>query len=168
MEILGGEDLRKRMLDSYSKDPKGWTFVVSPSPDSGFFDATVSGREGSWLLKIDSLFKPYPIVLGSPAEPLQRRPRAPFSYGYRPLPAALAAQIMGEGGVGARADVRRRLLSVLGSEPVIPKEGGSYAEGPLVLAGPRETSLSDAQKEIDTKLASEMHRLLRLRYPSYG
>jgi len=68
MEVLEGKDLKKRMLESYSRDPKGWSFVVSPSPRSGFFDATVSGPAGTWMLKIDSLFKPYPIVIGSSAE----------------------------------------------------------------------------------------------------
>lgn len=167
MELLEGEDLRKRVLQSYSKNPKGWSFIVSPSPKSGFFDATVSGPEGMWMLKIDSLFKPYPIVIGSPAEAPPRRPEGPFPYGYRTLPPDLALQLFGEG-TGSTVNTRRRLLSVLRSEPVIPEEGRSYAEGPLILTGPGKVSLSESQKEIDAKLASEMRRLMRLRYPAYG
>lgn len=168
MELLEGSDLRKRMLDSYSKDPKGWSFMISQSPDSAFFDATVSGPEGTWLLKIDSMFKPYPIVIGSPAEPLRRRPEGPFAYGYRALPADLALRIIGDGGVRPKAEARRRLLSVLKSEPVVPEEGRSYAEGPLLLTAASRVRLSDAQKEIESRLASEMRRLLKLRYPAYG
>ena len=168
MELLEGIELRRRMIESYSRDPKGWSFVVSPSPGSGFFNATVSGPEGAWMLKIDSLFKPMPIVIGSQAEPLRRKPAGPFPYGYRSLPPELALRIMGGEDSGPTADVRRRLVSVLRSDPVVPVEGGSYAEGPLLLTGPGGVSLSESQRVIDAKLASEMRRLLRLRYPAYG
>ncbi len=156
------------MLESYSKDPMGWSFVVSPSPQSGFFDATVSGPDGTWMLKIDSLFKPFPIVIGSQSEEVVRRPEGRFPYGYRTLPPELALQIMGGEGKESRERTLRHLLSILRSEPVVPEEGRSYAQGPLLLTGPRKVSLSEGQREIDTKLASEMHRLLRLRYPAYG
>jgi hypothetical protein len=166
MELLEGRDLRRRILDAYSKDPKGWSFVVSPSPTSGFFDAVVSGSEGTWMLKIDSLFKPFPIVIGSSAEAPPRKPEAQFPYGYRTLPPDLVLRIMGGG--GADDGIQRRLLSMLKSEPVVPEEGRSYAEGPLVFTGPGRVNLSESQREIDAKLASEMRRLLRLRYPAYG
>jgi hypothetical protein len=167
MEILEGRELRLRMLESYARDPKGWSFTVSPSQGSGFFDAAVSGPAGAWMLKIDSLFKPSPIVIGSPTEALRRRPAGPFPYGYRDLPPELALKLMG-GDEASGVWARRRLLSVLRSEPVVPEKGGSYAEGPLVLTGPRGVSLSDRQREVDANLASEMRRLLRLRYPVYG
>lgn len=167
MELLEGRALKKRMLEGYAKDPKGWSFVVSPSR-SGFFDATVSGPEGTWMLKIDSLYKPYPIVIGSQAEPLSRRPEGPFHYGYRALPPDLALQIFGGDAAGPRGRAMAGLLSVLRSETVVPEEGGSYAEGPLVLSAPGRVALSEKQREVDTKLSSEMRRLLRLRYPAYG
>jgi hypothetical protein len=168
MELMEGRNLKKRILESYSKDPKGWSFVVSPSPKSGFFDAMVSGPDGTWMLKIDSLFKPFPIVIGSQAEASPRRIDGPFPYGYRSLPPDLVLQLMGDERAGPGIDTRRRLLSVLKSEPVIPEEGRSYAEGPLVLTDPGRVSLSESQKEIDARLALEMRRLLRLRYPAYG
>lgn len=168
MELLEGEALRKRILESYSKNPRGWSFVVSPSPKFGFFDATVSGPDGAWMLKIDSIFKPSPIVLGSPAEAAPRRLEAPFSYGYRKLPHELILQMLGGEGPVSRNETLASLLSVLRSEPVVPEEGRSYAEGPVVLTGPGKLSLSESQKEVDARLASEMRRLLRLRYPVYG
>jgi len=168
MELLEGRDLRRRMLESYSRYPKGWSFVVSPSPTSGFFDAMVSGPEGAWMLKIDSLFKPNPMVIGSPAEALRRKPAGPFPYGYRALPPELALQLLGGEGAESRQRTVAGLLSVLRREPVVPEEGRSYAEGPLVLTRPGNVRLSESQKEIDRRLASEMNRLLRLRYPVYG
>lgn len=168
LELLEGKDLRKRMFESYSKNPKGWGFIISPSPTSGFFDATVSGPDETWMLKIDSLFRPFPIIIGSPAEVAPRRPEGPFSYGYRKLPPDLALQILGGEGATSRDKVLASLLSVLRSEPVVPEEGRSYTEGPLVLTGAGKASLSESQKEVEARLASEMRRLLRLRYPAYG
>jgi len=168
MEILEGSELKRRMLESYARDTKGWSFTISPSPSSGFFDATVAGPDGAWMLKIDSLFKPTPIVIGSPTDSLHGRRQGPFPYGYRGLPPELALQLMGGGSEIPSGPMRRHLLSVLRSEPVVPEKGGSYAEGPLVFTGPGRVSLSEKQREVDAKLASEMRRLLRLRYPAYG
>jgi len=119
------------------------------------------------MLKIDSLFKPYPIVIGSSAETFHRKPRGPFPYGYRALPPDLALHLLGEG-VEPRDKTLANLLSVLQSEPVVPEQGRAYAEGPLLLTGPSRVRLTDSQKAIDARLASEMRRLLRLRYPAYG
>jgi len=168
MEILEGRALMRRIMESYSRDPKGWSFMVSPSPGSAFFDATVSGPDAAWMLKIDTLFKPSPIIIGSAAEALTSKPQEPFPYGYRELPPGLALQIMETEGGGPSLSARRQLLSVLKSEPVVPESGGSYAEGPLVLAAPSRLNLSESQREVDAKLASEMRRLLRIRYPAYG
>lgn len=165
MELLEGKALKRRIIEGYSRDPKGWSFVVSPSK-SGFFDAMVSGPQESWMLKIDSLFKPYPIVIGAPAEPLRRRPGGPFPYGYRALPPDLALQVFGS--EESRDRRLAALLPVLKSDPVVPEEGRSYAEGPLVLTGPGRVRLSDSQGEVDAMLSSEMRKLLRLRYPAYG
>lgn len=164
---MEGKDLRRRMLEGYSRDPRGWSFVMSPS-SSGFFDAAVTGPEGTWMLKIDSLFKPFPMVIGSRSGEGLDGPQGPFPYGYRALPPNLALRIMEGERAGRRNRTLGELLSMLRSEPVVPEEGRSYAQGPMLLAGPKSVSLSEGQKEIDGKLASEMRRLLRLRYPAYG
>ena len=168
MDLLEGKDLKRRMMESYTRNPKGWSFVLSPSPRFGFFDATVSGPDMAFMLKLDTLFKPSPIVIGSEVDAFPRRPRGPFTYGYRALPSEFALQIMGGGGAGPREKTLAELLSVMRSEPVVPETGGTYAEGPLMLTGPGQVRLSKSQKEMDDRLASEMRRLLRLRYPSYG
>jgi hypothetical protein len=168
MEFLEGKDLKRRMMENYSRSPKGWSFVLSPSPRFGFFDAAVSGPDVAWMIKLDTLFKPSPIVIGSEVEAFPRRPRGPFSYGYRALPPELALQIMGGEEAGPRERTLAELLSVMKSEPVAPETGRAYAEGPLVLTGPGEVNFSESQKEMDDRLSSEMRRLLKLRYPSYG
>ncbi len=167
MKLLEGESLRRRIFRSYSKDPTGWSFVISPSAKSGFYDAMVSGPHGAWALKIDSLFKPLPIVLGSPTEASQPNPSGPFPYGYRKLPSELIPEMLaGEG--YPRDRVKAGLLSVLRSKTVIPEEGRSYAHGPFIFTGSQKVGLSEHQRELDDKLTSEMRRLLRVRYPAYG
>ena len=166
MELLEGDALRRRMLESYSRNPKGWSFVISPSK-SGFFDAIASGPDGGWMLKIDSIFKPAPIVLGSQAEVDPRlKAEGPISYGYRKLPTELMIQLLeGEGDSGR---VGPGLASLLRSEPVVPEAGGGYAHGPFLLTGPRKVNLSEGQRAIDSKLSAEMRRLMKSRYPAYG
>jgi hypothetical protein len=167
MKLLEGENLRRRIFQSYSKDPTGWSFVISPSEKSGFYDASVSGPHGAWALKIDSLFKPQPIVLGSPTEVAPPKPSDSFPYGYRKLPPELIPEMMGDEDY-PRERVMASLLSVLRSKTVIPEEGRSYAHGPFIFTGPQKVDLSERQRELDDKLNSEMHRLLRARYPAYG
>jgi hypothetical protein len=168
MEFLEGEDLKKRILAGYSRDPKGWSFVISPSRSSGFFDATVSGPDETWMLKIDSPFKPAPIVIGSQAESPPEKREARFPYGFRALSPDLVLRIMADSEPSPQGYLQRSLLSVLRSDPVVPEQGRTYAQGPMILTDPENGSLSDAQREVDVKLAAEMRRILRLRYPAYG
>jgi hypothetical protein len=167
MKILEGENLRRRIFQSYSKDPTGWSFVISPSEKSGFYDAAVSGSQGAWALKIDSLFKPQPIVLGSPTESSPPKSSDTFPYGYRKLPPELIPEMLGGEGY-PREKAIASILSVLKSKTVIPEEGRSYAHGPFIFTGPQKVDLSERQRELDDKLNSEMRRLLRTRYPAYG
>lgn len=168
MKVLEGEKLRRRIFRSYSKDPRGWSFVISPSQKYGFYDAFVSGPQGAWVLKMDSLFKPSPIVLGSPTEssPITKE-AGPFPYGYRKIPSEMIPEMLG--GESASGDkAMADLLSVLRTKTVVPEEGRSYAHGPFIFTRPERVGLSERQKELDDKLNSEMHRLLRYRYPAYG
>jgi hypothetical protein len=172
MELLGGEDLRRHLLGRYSRNPRGWTFIISPPGKHGFYDAIVSGPDETWKLKMDSLFKPLPIVLGSLAEANpELRPLSPVPYGFRELPPRSLLEMLG-GVRSGKVDSPSRVamanfLSVLRSETVVPEQGRSYAEGPFVFTGRREVGLSESEKALDEKLTSEMHQLLRTRYPAY-
>jgi hypothetical protein len=169
MKLLEGESLRRHLLEGYSKNPKGWSFVISPSRKHGFYDAIVSGPAEAWMLKIDSVFKPVPIVLGSPTENSPKlRPAGPFPYGYRNLPPDLILQMLEGEGYPQKNKAGANFLSMLRSETVVPEEGKTYAEGPFVLTNGEKVGLSERQRDLDMKLASEMQRLLRIRYPAYA
>ena len=120
------------------------------------------------MLKIDSMFKPFPTVLGSPAETGPRGPMGAFPYGFRKLSPDLAFQLLGGGERQPSGEGAAGLLSMLRSDTVVPEEGRSYAQGPFILTGPRRPGLSESQRALDDKLTLEMRRFLRIKYPAYG
>ncbi|HZB99101.1 MAG TPA: hypothetical protein VE226_03740, partial [Nitrososphaeraceae archaeon] len=66
MEILQDRNLAKYLFEKYTTNPKNWNFIISTSSlNDGFFDATVSNTDEVWQLKIDSIYKPLPIVIGT-------------------------------------------------------------------------------------------------------
>ena len=66
MEILQDSVLAKHLFAKYSANPKNWSFVISTSSiNDQFFDATISSIDEVWQLKIDSIYKPLPMVVGT-------------------------------------------------------------------------------------------------------
>src|SRR5580698_551935 len=65
MEILDGTVISEIIFKRYARNPDGWSFTVSPSRSHGFYDAVITNAEESWHLKLDTIFKPNPMVLGS-------------------------------------------------------------------------------------------------------
>jgi hypothetical protein len=169
VKVLEGESLRRQLRESYSRNPKGWSFAIFPSRGHGFYDALVSGPDGAWMLKMDTIFKPSPLVLGSPTEDSPGpKTVGPFPYGYRNLPPELALQMLRGEDRPSRDEAVAGLLSVIRSQTVVPEEGKAYAEGPFVFTREGKSGLSESQRNLDLKLSSEMQRLLRTRYPAYG
>jgi hypothetical protein len=166
MEILEGDDLYRVLLQRYSKNPRGWSFTVSPSQRNGFFDARVAGPEESWHLKLDTIFKPSPFVLGAKTDQDQpRTPVAPLSFGFRRIDPQEAPAMLDDSPEGMT-----RLLAFLSSvSPVAPTGPGSYIQGPYLYInrGQAAESMSREQRSVDSRLSDEMLKLVRRRYPSY-
>ena len=179
-EILEGTVLTNRLLERYSKSPKGWNFTIAPHPRDGFFDGLLSNPEESWQIKIDSIFRPTPLMLGAKVDVDYSKVKklSPVSYGYRRIDPEAIMKVLSifedqEDRVSAQTSSKRKtkfsLDSILGPlEPVAPKLGGSYAEGPFVFTNEKISNLSTGQAQLDNKLSSELRRLLRNRYSSYG
>jgi len=166
LEILEGDALYRTLLQRYSKNPRGWSFTVSQSPNNGFFDALVAGPEDSWQLKLDTVFKPSPFVLGSRTDQGEvSGRRAPISFGFRRIDPAEAPALLDGSSQGMN-----KLLGFLQSvNPVAPTGRGNYIQGPFVFAGPGEVgrSLTGEQQNVDRRLSEEMLKLVRRRYPNY-
>jgi len=175
MEVLEGQALADVLLRRYSKDPRGWSFVVAPARAHGFYDAIVAGPDQSWHLKMDSLFKPAPLIVGSRAEVDRGRvgSLSPRPFGYRELDPSMVMKILNssygsEESVPDAGGLGSRLESLLGLEPVVPRPGRSYAQGPFVLTPQRIVGSSEMETSIDDRLTSDLLRLFRTRYPAYG
>jgi hypothetical protein len=166
MEILEGEALYATLLQRYSKNPNGWSFTISKSPNNGFFDALVGAPDEAWQLKLDTIYKPSPFVLGARLESDHARLKhfAPLSFGFRKVQPSDASALLDDSPEGMR-----RLLALLSSvKPVVPSTGGSYVQGPFVFANQGSiVAKSEDQENVDRRLSQELLKIVRQRYPSY-
>ena len=165
MEILEGDALYRVLLQRYSKNPRGWSFTISPSPSNGFFDARVGGPDESWHLKLDTIYKPSPFILGAKTDQdLSRSSPATLSFGFRRVDPQEAPALLDDSQEGMS-----RLLAFLSTvNPVAPTGPGSYIQGPYVFTS-RGTagSMTREQQSVDSRLSDEMRKLVRRRYSSY-
>lgn len=125
MEILEGAALYRILLERYSKNPSGWSFTISPSARNGFFDARVGSPEESWHLKLDTIFKPSPFVLGAKTDQgPANRPPPPISFGFRRVDPNEAPRLLEDSPEGFG-----RLLAYLSTvNTVAPAAPGSYLQ----------------------------------------
>ena len=178
VELLEGKALSKHLLEKYSKNPNGWSFTLFPpaKDDNGFFGAFVGGPDEVWQLKVDSIFKPNPLMLGAKVDSNFQRAMdlGTIPYGYRRLDRRVAFELLK---TLAKVDDKEsdpiqdrlildRILRPI--KPVAPISGESYAEGPFVLTDRMNLGITQEQKHLEDRLSSELRKLMRNRYSSYG
>ena len=169
MEFLRGSTLFRHILDQYSRNPAGWHFTIGPSPRDNFFDGIVSGPAEAWQLKLDSIFKPSPIVMGAKMDGLPNPAANLPSFGYRKIEPEVLFQLIKEVSEESNSLKSATLDRILGSmNPVVPQNNASYAEGPVVFSNKKILGMSDAQKSLDERLTAEVKKMLRESYPGYG
>ncbi len=166
MEILEGESIHRALLQRYARNPDGWSFTLTPSTAHGFYDAFVSRPEETWHLKLDSIYKPSPLVLGANTELPPPRPLSTFPFGFRHVNPMRAARLA-KGDEGSISSLLNLLSS---SRPVAPEGGKSYVQGPFVFAERGSLGLprSPEHEKVDELLSRQLLGLMRKRYPSYG
>ncbi|MGI0091905.1 MAG: hypothetical protein ACREBS_09365 [Nitrososphaerales archaeon] len=175
MELMRGSALFRYLLEQYSKKPIGWNFTIAPSSKDSFFDALVAGPEETWQLKIDSIFKPSPLVLGAkvetPDRPATDNTAVAAPYGYRKLDPEFLLKLLEEASDESHPSTKTatKIDQLIGSlTPVSPVESGSYVEGPFVFTKEKIFAQSSSQRQLDEKLSFEIKKLLRDKYPGYG
>jgi hypothetical protein len=169
VEILDGATLRRLLLERYSKNPKNWNFTISPARSDGFFDALVSSPGEAYQLKIDSIFKPTPLMLGTRVDVDHSKfnPSSSVSYGYRKLDREILMRLLSTLENAEKGDPLESILGPL--DPIVPAKNGSYAQGPFVFTNEKITNhLSAGQGVLDDKLSAELRKLMRAKYPAYG
>jgi hypothetical protein len=182
MEILDDKILAKNIFQKYTVNPKNWNFIISTtSIHDGFFDATVTNPDEAWQLKIDSLFKPIPMITGTkldiePSKLKKMTNEGMPPFGYRkidpPMIMNLFKKISQEQETIARKDidyVNNELNSFLGSlEPTIPEKGIDYLYGPFLFTNKNIIDNNPYHKNISEKLSTNLKKKIKERYPSYG
>lgn len=173
MDILEGNNLASNLFQRYSANARNWKFVVSVSQMNGnFYDAIVSNHDEVWQLKIDSIFKPKPLIVGAKVDvdPVKFNDNSHMPFGYRKLDTEkigkfLSSMDENEDTNGISSYISSLLSS---SEPEVPTPNNSYAYGPFLFTQKNPIKVDEYQKKISEKLASRLKDRLRLLYSSYG
>ena len=182
MEILDEKILAKQIFKKYSVNPRNWNFIISTnSIRDGFFDATVTNSDESWQLKIDSIYKPYPIITGTKLDIDPSRMKKTFDedvipFGYRkidpPVVTNMFRKIFEEQEILSKKNtdyINRELNLMLNSmEPTVPKKGTDYLYGPFLYTSKNLTGKSSYQDIVSEKLSSNIKKKMKERYPGYG
>ena len=158
MEVLEEHDLTTYLFNKYSLNQRKWNFIISTSQaSSSFFDAIVSNPDEVWQLKIDSIYKPNPIVMGTKIETdssIIEKKLNTTEFGYRKLEADVLRKFIKNISGNQNHDsnnttnINIRLNSLLSSlEPVKPIKGHNYLYEHLFLqTKERQSSIINQMK----------------------
>jgi len=173
LDILEGNNLATNLFERYSANSRNWKFVVSVSQQNGnFYDAIVSNPNEVWQLKIDSIYKPNPLIIGTKVDvdPLRFNDNTHMPFGYRKLDPKKIGKILSN--ISENEDTSA-LSSYIGSlisstKPEVPSPNNSYAYGPFLFTQKNPIMVDEYQRKISDKLANRLNEKLRLLYSSYG
>ena len=173
MDILEGNNLATNLFERYSANSRNWKFVVSVSQQNGnFYDAIVSNPNEVWQLKIDSIYKPNPLIIGTKVDvdPLRFNDNTHMPFGYRKLDPKKIGKILSN--ISENEDtsaLSSYIASLISStKPEVPSPNNSYAYGPFLFTQKNPIKVDEYQRRISDKLANRHNEKLRLLYSSYG
>lgn len=182
MEILEDKILAKNIFRKYTVNPRDWNFVISTtSMNDGFFDAAITNPDEVWQLKIDSLYKPFPIIAGAKIDIESTKMKKIMDknvipFGYRkidpPMLMNLFKRISEEQEIISKKDVdfvNKELNTFLGSlEPTVPVKDTDYLFGPFMFTPNNIIDKNSVQKNVSEKLSMNLKNKIKYRYPNYG
>lgn len=173
MDILEGNNLATNLFERYSANSRNWKFVVSISQQNGnFYDAIVSNPNEVWQLKIDSIYKPNPLIIGTKVDvdPLRFNDNTHMPFGYRKLDPKKIGKILSN--INENEDtsaLSSYIASLISSKkPEVPSPNNSYAYGPFLFTQKNPIKVDEYQRKISDKLANRLNEKLRMLYSSYG
>lgn len=180
MEILEETNLGKHLFHKYSSNPKNWNFIISTTPiRDHFFDAIISSPNEVWQLKLDSIYKPNPFIVGTKIDNIDSNQidkninTKITTFGYRKINdnkiLNLLKTLSEEQQDNSNKDHNVSLNSLLSEiEPVAPKQGDNYIYGPFLFTNKNLLSINEKQKNISERLSDKIRTNLRNKYLSYG
>ena len=184
MDIMEDKVIARHLFEKYCSNPKNWNFVISTSyKRDGFFDAMVSNTDEVWQLKLDSIYKPLPLVVGTKIDvdstAIERGVSAnTVPFGFRKLDPPVIMDMLKKvteeqeartNVHNIEADFDDQLYSILRSlKTVKPTIGNNYVYGPFIFTNTSTLSLNDYHKHVSERLAMKLRDTLRTKYSSYG
>jgi hypothetical protein len=166
LDILEGNNLASNLFQRYSANARNWKFVVSVSQTNGnFYPNEV------WQLKIDSIYKPNPLIVGAKvdADPGKFNDNSHMPFGYRKLdPEKIGKMLSNLDENDDDNGISTYISSLISSsEPEVPTPNNSYAYGPFLFTQKNPIKVDEYQKRISEKLASRLKDKLQLLYSGY-
>lgn len=168
MEIRSVEEIMKEVISGYNKRPKGWQIASDARGNS-----LVIGPDEGFRLKLMMVSPTENIGVGTRVDNLDEVRRSigtGLSCGFRPLSASNAQEIMRSmedaTAVARGQEMVRRIME---TEPVptwkLQEERmGAVLSGPFI-AHPDLRMVSKGQSELDARLAAEVDKAFRAKYP---
>jgi hypothetical protein len=173
LDILEGNNLATNLFERYSANSRNWKFVVSVTQQNGnFYDAIVSNPNEVWQLKIDSIYKPNPLIIGTKVDvdPLKFNDNTHMPFGYRRLDPKKIGKILSNISESEDTSALSSYIASLisSTKPEVPSPNNSYAYGPFLFTQKNPIKVDDYQRKISDKLANRLNDRLRMLYSSYG
>jgi hypothetical protein len=173
LDILEGNNLATNLFERYSANSRNWKFVVSVTQQNGnFYDAIVSNPNEVWQLKIDSIYKPNPLIIGTKVDvdPLKFNDNTHMPFGYRRLDPKKIGKILSNINESEDTSALSTYIASLisSTKPEVPSPNNSYAYGPFLFTQKNPIKVDDYQRKISDKLANRLNDKLRMIYSSYG
>jgi hypothetical protein len=173
LDILEGNNLATNLFERYSANSRNWKFVVSVTQQNGnFYDAIVSNPNEVWQLKIDSIYKPNPLIIGTKVDvdPLKFNDNTHMPFGYRRLDPKKIGKILSNISESEDTSALSSYIASLisSTKPEVPSPNNSYAYGPFLFTQKNPIKVDDYQRKISDKLANRLNDKLRMIYSSYG
>jgi len=156
------EDILRKVYVRYNKNPLGWKVVIG-NDDKGYPTILFYSPDEVWELKLDSIYKPNPIVVAS-SQPAPRETggselESP-GYGFRPVDDRKARAIIES--LKKKSLPGEIVKNLLKKEPMPLEEirdEKMILHGPIIHA-PKLPLVSDQQVDLDVKLRIELQKLL--------
>ncbi|MBS7658299.1 MAG: hypothetical protein QW476_01980 [Candidatus Bathyarchaeia archaeon] len=173
MDLQSYEEILIEILKKYNKKPYGWRVLISKDP-SGFWDILFTNDdEGTWIAKLDTLFKANPTGLGVKLNEKIEIPKInDASYGFRPIPEPLIKNLTEEiqkSNLSLNEAVKKLIEEL---KFIQPKPIYEVQQSPITAIGPhhilKASVFSQKQKELNKVLNEHLRKILRKKYPWYN
>ncbi len=182
MKKKRAKEVMKEFYKSYQKDPKGWSFWLSPPEKDSFYEAYIIQGDEAFFLKIDSIYTPNPVGIGArlEVEEDQLVKNLP-DFGFRKFSKEETEDFLNNiprmEDYDSKDEFKKDLLEfrkkivgeAMEKEPV---PFGSADSPSLMAIGPYSSKsplsyISERQEELRRELSRELDRLLKRDHPGY-